>query len=135
MIFSLWIFCLKPETNFLRCSSKKSRCGLKSENPKCTGVPASKFTQPSLIIGRLSLWKGTGDYKLPLAGSRFYVNGIIKGNAGICPLVDIQSISGAEDSPGKLHGKGHKVMELTLSRLTSALQIAFFNSITGINEQ
>ena len=52
-------------------------------------------------------------------------NGIIKGNAGIC-LFGRHPISGAEDRPGKLHAKGHKVMELTLSRLTSVLQIAFF---------
>ena len=54
---------------------------------------------------------GTGDYKLLLAGSRLYVDGIIKGNAGICPF-GRHPISRAEDNPGKL----------------------FFNSITGINE-
>ena len=70
---------------------------------------------------------------MPLAGSRLYVNGIIKGNTGICPFGG-HPISRAEDNPGKLHGKGHKITELTLSRLTSVLQIAFFSSITGINE-
>ena len=78
-----------------------------------------------LPVGRLSPWKGIGDYKLLLAGSHLYVNGIMKGNAGICPF-GRHPISGTVDSPGKFHRKGHKVMELTLSRLTSVLQITFF---------
>ena len=64
-----------------------------------------------------------GLYKLLLAGSRLYVDGIINGNAEIC-LFGRHPIKGAEDNPGKLHGKGYKVMELTLSRLTSVLQVA-----------
>ena len=51
------------------------------------------------------------------------LTGIIKGNAEIC-CFGRHPVSGAE---GKLRGKGHKVMELTLSRLTSVLQIALFS--------
>ena len=52
--------------------------------------------------------KGTGDYKLLLAGSRIYVYCIIKGNARICPS-GRHPISGAKDSLGKLYRKRHIV--------------------------
>ena len=69
-----------------------------------------------------------------LAGSHLYVNGIIKRNAGMCSS-GRHPISGVKDSPGKLHGKSHKVVELTLSRLTfSTANCICFNSTTGINE-
>ena len=68
--------------------------------------------------------KGTWDYKLLLAGSRLYVNGIINGNMGMCPS-NRHPIPGVKDSQRNLHGKSNKVMELTLSLLTSVLQIAF----------
>ena len=71
------------------------------------------------------LHKGTGDYKLLLAGSRLYVDCVTKGNAGICPS-GRHSISGVKDSLGKLHWERHMVWVLTLARFTSVIKLLLF---------
>ena len=68
--------------------------------------------------------KGTGDYKLLLAGNGHYVYRIVKGNTENMPFRSTSKLR-SQRQRKEASSENHMVMVLTLSRFTSVLYIAF----------